>query len=186
MSSGLDDAVGSTDAQCHSFESSTENATFQSRLSTPQAIYNNGRSDESNDDKDIESSLERENTNDVEGKEKKSSREKIKKILSNRRNNKLRKNIPIDQQILTLNNEQMEIKREMLKKMELQDQQFSCSMETFQENMSNFTNILSQSMQMMTASFNPNPFQYRQVNHYQEPYHQQTGSSTQSFAMSEK
>ena len=37
----------------------------------------------------------------------------------------------------------MEIKREMLKKMELQDQQFSRFMESFQENMSNFTNILS-------------------------------------------
>ena len=34
----------------------------------------------------------------------------------------------------------------------------------------------------MIASFNPNPFQYRQVNHYQAPYHQQAGSSTQSFA----
>ena len=55
-------------------------------------------------------------------------------------------------------------------------------MEAFQENMSNFTNILSQSMQMMTASFNPNPFKYRQFNHCQAPYHQQTGSSTQSFA----
>ena len=32
------------------------------------------------------------------------------------------------------------------------------------------------------ASFNPNPFQYQQVNHYQAPYHQQTESSTQSFA----
>ena len=69
----------------------------------------------------------------------------------------------------------------MLNKMELQDQQFSHTMEAFQENMSNFTNNLSQSMQMMTASFNPNPFQCRQVNHYQVPYHQQTGSSTQSF-----
>ena len=103
-------------------------------------------------------------------------------MLSNRRNKKLRKNIPIDQQIVALNKEEMEIKREMLKKMELQDQQFSCSMEALQENMSNLTNILSQSIQMMTASFNPNLFQYRQVNHYQELYHQQTGSNTQSIA----
>ena len=78
--------------------------------------------------------------------------------------------------------EEMEIKRQMLKKMELQDQQFSCSMEAFQENMSDLKNILWKSIQMMTASFNPNPFQYRQVNHYQAPYHQQAGSSTQSFA----
>ena len=106
----------------------------------------------------------------------------MKEMLSNRRNKKLRKNIPIDQQIVALNKEEMEIKREMLKKMELQDQQFSCSMEALQENMSNFTNILSQSIQMMTASFNPNIFQYRQVNHYQELYHQQTGSNTQSIA----
>ena len=39
---------------------------------------------------------------------------------------------------------------------------------------------------MMTASFNPkfnpNSFQYRQVKHYQAPYHQQKGSSTQSLA----
>ena len=54
----------------------------------------------------------------------------------------------------------MEIKREMLKKMELH-QQFSRSMEVFQENMSNFPNAFSQSIQMMTASVNPNPIQYR-------------------------
>ena len=65
MSSGLDGAVDSTDAQSHRFESSTEN-TFQSRSSTPQATCNNDRSDESNEDEDIESSLECENTNDVE------------------------------------------------------------------------------------------------------------------------
>ena len=34
---------------------------------------------------------------------------------------------------------------------------------------------------MMTASFKPNPFQYQQVNRYQAPYHQQTGSSPLSF-----
>ena len=62
--------------------------------------------------------------------------------------------------------------------MVLKDQQFSRSMEAFQENMSTLTNILSQSIQMMTATFNPNPFQYRQVNHYQMPYHHQTTGST--------
>ena len=79
------------------------------------------------------------------------------------------------QQILALN---MEIKGEMLKETKLQDHKFSRSMEKFQENMYNFINILSQSMQMMSASFNP--FQYRQVNHYQAPYHQQTWCSTDS------
>ena len=34
----------------------------------------------------------------------------------------------------------------------------------------------------MTASFNPVSFQYRQVNNDQVPYHQETWSSTQSFA----
>ena len=133
ISSGLDGAVDSTDAQSHSFESSrTENTTFQSRSSTLQATCNNNRLDESSEDEDIESSLECENTNDVEGKEKKSSRKKMKEMLSNRRNKKLRKNRPIDQQVLVLNNEEVEIKREMLKKMQLQDQQFSRSMEAFQ------------------------------------------------------
>ena len=70
-------------------------------------------------DEDIENSLESKNTNNVEVKEKNSSREKMKEILSNRRNKKLRKNISLDQQILILNKEEMEIKREMLKKMEL-------------------------------------------------------------------
>ena len=76
----------------------------------------------------------------------------------------------------------MEIKHEMLKKMGWQDQQFSRSMKIFQENISNVTTIFPQSIQMMTASFNPSPFQYQQVKHYQAPYHQQTESSTQSFA----
>ena len=63
-----------------------------------------------------------------------------------------------------------------MKKMELLDQQFSLSMEAFQGNMSNLANILSQSMQIMTVSFNLIPSQYRKVNHYQALYHQQTGS----------
>ena len=155
MTSCLNGAVNSADAQSHSFQSSTGNTTFQSRSSTPQATCNNDRSDECNEDEDTESSLECENTNDVESKEKKSSREKIKEMLSNRRNRKLRKNILIDQQILAFNKEEMEIKHEMLRKMELQDQQLSRSVEAFQENISNFTNILSQSIQMMTASFKP-------------------------------
>ena len=70
-------------------------------------------------DEDIENNLECENTNDIEVREKKSSRAKIKEIISNRRNKILWKNIPIDQQILAHDKEEMEIKREMLKKMEL-------------------------------------------------------------------
>ena len=71
MSTGLDGAVDSTDAQSHGLESSTENTTFQSQSSTLQATCNNDSSDESNEDEDIERSLE--NTNNVGGKEKKSS-----------------------------------------------------------------------------------------------------------------
>ena len=100
----------------------------------PKATCNNHRQDESNEDDDIKSSLECENTNDVEGKEKKSSQEKMKEVLYNRGNKKLRKNVPTDQQILALNKEEKEIKGEMLKEMKLQDQKFSRSMETFQEN----------------------------------------------------
>ena len=51
MSTGLDGAVDSTDAQSHSFEPSTENTTFQSQSSTPQATCNNDSSDESNEEK---------------------------------------------------------------------------------------------------------------------------------------
>ena len=69
MSSGLDSAVDSTDAHC--FESNSENTTFQYRSSTPQATCNNDRLDKSNEDENIESSLECENTNNVEGKKKK-------------------------------------------------------------------------------------------------------------------
>ena len=124
MSSGLAGAADSTDTRSHSFESSTENTIFQSRSWTPQETCNIDRSNESNEDKDTESSLESENTNDIEGKKKKSSREKMKEMLSNQRNKKLRKNIPIDEQILALIKEVMEIKHEMLEQMELQNQQF--------------------------------------------------------------
>ena len=86
-----------------------------------------------------------------------------------------------NQQVRALNKEEMEIKGEMLKETKLQDHKFSRSMEAFQENMYNFINIISQSMQM-TSSASFNPFQYRQVNHYQAPYHQQTWCSTQIFA----
>ena len=78
MSSGLVGAADSTDTRSHSFESSTENTISQSRSWTLQETCNNDRPDESNEDQDTESSLKSENTNDIEGKKKKSSREKMK------------------------------------------------------------------------------------------------------------
>ena len=70
----------------------------------------------------------------------------MKEMLCNHRNKKLRETLSIDQQILTLNREEMEIKGEILKETKLQDLQFSRSVEAFQENKYNFINILSQSM----------------------------------------
>ena len=57
----------------------------------------------------------------------------MKEMLSNWRNKKLWKSIPIDQKILVLNKEEMEIKHEMLKKIELRDQHFARSMEALQK-----------------------------------------------------
>ena len=77
ISSGLYGAVDSTDAQSHSFESSTENMTFQSRSLTRQATCNSDRSDQSDEDENIKLNLELKNTNYVGDKEKKViSREK--------------------------------------------------------------------------------------------------------------
>ena len=67
----------------------------------PKATCNNHRQDESNEDEDIESSLECEKNNDVEGKEKKPSQEKMKEVLYNCGNKKLRKNVPIIMETLT-------------------------------------------------------------------------------------
>ena len=57
----------------------------------------------------------------------------MKEMLSNRRYKKLRKNIPIDQQVLSHNKEEMELKREMIKKMKLQNQHFIRSGKHFEK-----------------------------------------------------
>ena len=124
-------------------------------------------------DEDIENNLECENTNDIEVREKKSSRAKIKEIISNRRNKILWKNIPIDQQILAHDKEEMEIKREMLKKMELKISSLAVLWKHFKK-----------TCPTSRISFHS---QYKWLHHLtltlnQAPYHQQTGSNSQSFA----
>ena len=57
----------------------------------------------------------------------------MKEIVSNRRCKKRRKNIPIDQQVLSQNKEEMELKREMLKKMKLQNRHFFRSGKHFEK-----------------------------------------------------
>ena len=54
-------------------------------------------------------------------------------MLSNRRCKKRRKNIPIDQQVLSQNKEEMELNREMLKKMKLQNRHFIRSGKHFEK-----------------------------------------------------
>ena len=91
-------------------------------------------------------------------------------MLANRRNKKLTKNVSIEQQILALNKEEMEFKNQMLRKMEIQDQHFNRSMEMLQENMLNFTTVISKSIQMMSAAAcTPNPYQFQQMHCYQAP-----------------
>ena len=86
------------------------------------------------------------------GKEK-SSREKMREMLDKRRNKKLTKSVPVDQQLVPLHKEKMELKREMLRKMDHEEQQFNETMKIIQENTTRFTDIVSGALQMMGVAF---------------------------------
>ena len=86
------------------------------------------------------------------GKEK-SSREKMREMLDKRRNKKLTKSVPVDQQLIPLHKEGMELKREMLRKMDHQEQQFNQTMKILQENATRFTDIVSGTLQMVGVAF---------------------------------
>ena len=70
-------------------------------------------------------------------------------MLDKRRHKKLTKSVPIDQQLIALHKEEMELKREMLKKMDYQKQQFNQTMKILKENTTRFTDIVSGALQMM-------------------------------------
>ena len=86
------------------------------------------------------------------GKEK-SSLEKMRKMLDKRRNKQLTKSVPVDQQLIALHKEKMELKREMVRKMDHQEQQFNQTMKILQENTTRFTDIVSGALQMMGVAF---------------------------------
>ena len=86
------------------------------------------------------------------GKEKSSS-EKMREIFDKRRNKKLTKSVPVDQQLIALHKEEMELKREMLRKIDHQEQQFNQTMKILPENMTRFTDIVSGALQMMGVAF---------------------------------
>ena len=54
-------------------------------------------------------------------------------MLDKRRHKKLTESVPIDQQLIALHKKEMELKREMLKKMDYQKQQFNQTMKILQE-----------------------------------------------------
>ena len=70
-------------------------------------------------------------------------------MLDKRRHKKLIESVPIDQQLIALHKEEMELKREMLKKMDYQKQQFNQTMKILKENTTRFTDIVSGALQMM-------------------------------------
>ena len=55
---------------------------------------------------------------------KKSPREKMREMVDKRKNKKLTKSVPVDRQLIALHKEEMGLKREMLRKMNYQEQQF--------------------------------------------------------------
>ena len=48
----------------------------------------------------------------------------MREMLDKRKNKKLTKSVPLDQQLIALHKEEMGLKREMLRKMNYQEQQF--------------------------------------------------------------
>ena len=54
----------------------------------------------------------------ISSEKEKSSSEKMGEMLDKRRNKKLAKSVPVDQQLIALREEEMELKREMLRKMD--------------------------------------------------------------------
>ena len=70
-------------------------------------------------------------------------------MLDKRRHKKLTESVPIDQQLIALHKEEMELKREMLIKMDYQKQQFNQTMKILKENTTRFTDIVSGALQMM-------------------------------------
>ena len=77
----------------------------------------------------------------------------MREMLDKRRNKKLTKSVPVDQQLIALHKEEIELKREMLRKMDHQEQQFNQTMKIVQENMARFTDIVSGALQMMGVAF---------------------------------
>ena len=86
------------------------------------------------------------------GKEK-SSRKKMREMLNKRRTKKLTKSVPIDQQLIALNREEMELKREILRKMDHQEEQFNQTLKILEEITTRFTDIVSGTLQMMDVAF---------------------------------
>ena len=74
-------------------------------------------------------------------------------MLDKRRDIKLTKSVAVDQQLIALHKEKMELKREMLRKMDRQEQQFHQTMKILQENTTRFTDIVSGALQMMGVAF---------------------------------
>ena len=77
----------------------------------------------------------------------------MREMLDKRRNKKLTESVPVHQQLIALHKEEMELKREMLRKMDHKEQQFNQTMKILQENTTRFTDIVSGAFQMMAAAF---------------------------------
>ena len=74
-------------------------------------------------------------------------------MLGKCRNKKLTKSLPVYQQLISLNKEEIELKKEMLRKMDYQEQQFNQIMKILQETMTRFADIISGALQMMGVAF---------------------------------
>ena len=74
-------------------------------------------------------------------------------MLDKRRKKMLTKAVPVDQQLIARHKEEMELKREMLGKMDHKKQQFNQTTEVLLENTTKFTDIVSGALQIMVVAF---------------------------------
>ena len=81
----------------------------------------------------------------------KGPQEKMKEFLQNRRNKKITKKVSFEQQLLNINQEELIFKKDMVGRMDKQDQHFNRSMDRLQNNMEMLTNTISSAFQTITT-----------------------------------
>ena len=191
----IETGIESTDIESPSINKVNESSDcdeVNARGSVQQSLTANDDCSSVSSESESTTATHSESSHEVEVKSRSERRALINEKLKNHKQEKLKRKLPLDSQLLSIAQDEMKVKKQLLDKLDCMDQQYSDTMKSLSSNIEKLTNCITDVCSVFKSSMIPQPYMspvgpaYHHMGYHPPQQKQQQLNSSTSMSSSQQ